>query len=180
MRVASSGSQALALRLADATCATSRPDPDGALAAMADAIVARTNAARAESGLPPLARSSCLDEIAWKHSAALAALGEPGSPTPGWPHVLDGVGPRDRVVAAGFVPTQVRENVFDHWASANGEPRFDDAALPELATTWWLESPPHRESLLASDVAIIGVGVVRISRGDRGEYWATQLFSAEP
>lgn len=179
VRVQVRASALTAQGLGTRTCTPSRPDADGSFARIQTEVVDRVNAVRTTAGLAALTQASCLEEVAWKHSQALSEAGTPLAPPAGWPHVLDGRGPADRLNLAGIDVASVRENVYDAWETRDGAVFFDDATLARRAVDWWLASPPHRATLLATDVTFTAVGVVRKARGDRGEYWVTQLFAAE-
>ncbi|MGF1466503.1 MAG: CAP domain-containing protein [Sandaracinaceae bacterium] len=142
----------LALLLASASPAAGQDAYD--LAGEA-AMLARVNALREASSLPPLIRHAALDQAARAHSADMAQRGQLShvSPTSG--------SPADRVSAVGVAASAIAENVALHRDTAS--------ALETL-----LQSDAHRANLLAPDVTHVGLGAFV---SDAGVY-VTQVFAA--
>lgn len=108
-----------------------------------DQVIALTNQARADNGLPPLAVNPLLTVAAQKHAEAMAA-------DEFFDHTNPKAGdqPGDRVTAAGYQWSIVAENI------AAGD------VTPADVVAGWLKSPGHRANILNKDVREIGVGYV--------------------
>lgn len=110
-------------------------------AAFAQQVLVLTNEARAAEGLPPLTFNETLNQVAQAYAQNMAvndfmAHDDPNS----------GLSASDRVTNAGYTWQSVRENL------AAG------SATPEEVVAGWLNSPGHRENILADDVTEIGIG----------------------
>ena len=122
----------------------------------AEAVFLLTNIERDREGLPPLE---------WDDEAAAVALGhsQDMSDRSFFDHVNpDGMGPGDRIAAAGLSVRGWAENI------AMGYP------TPEAVTAGWMNSPGHRANILLTWTTHMGIGV---AYGPGGPYW-TQVFLA--
>lgn len=108
-----------------------------------DQVVALTNQARADNGLPPLTANPLLMAAAQKHADAMAANAFFDHTNP-----KTGAQPSDRVTAEGYRWSVVAENI------AAGD------VTPADVVAGWLKSPGHRANILNKDVREIGVGYV--------------------
>lgn len=111
--------------------------------AFAEQVLTLTNEARAAEGLPPLSANDTLVAVAQAYAQNMAdndfmAHDDPHS----------GQSAGDRVTSAGYLWQNVRENL-----AAGSD-------TPEEVVQGWLDSPGHRENLLAADISEIGVGIV--------------------
>jgi len=143
-----------------------------ALAALAAVLLARTpvaaagleaellaliNAARAERGLRPVRADSRLQAAALRHAQDMARhdrLDHTGS---------DGSTPRTRARAAGHADALPGEVIA---AGPDG---------PGAILAMWLESPPHRDILLAPAATEAGVGHAENARSRYRGFWAVLL-----
>lgn len=122
----------------------------------------RANAARAEAGLGPLLLRTELRAPARLHSFDMAHEGF-------FAHIgADGRSPFQRIAALDrtLVQSEARENL----ASATGS--LADAQLGGLLHRLLMDSPAHKDNILAPNVTHMAVGLVRTSNGA----WVTQLF----
>jgi len=126
------------------------------------AIVKQTNDFRNEHKLPPLKKNKELTAAANKFAQFMAESGKYG-------HRADGRTPAQRAKAAGYKYCVVRENIA--YRTNTGEVTID--GLIEVFVQGWIESPPHRENMLADYVSETGVGV---ATADGATYFAVQLF----
>ena len=150
----------LAATVASAQAAAAPPQP------FLDQVVALTNQARADNGLPPLTANPLLAAAAQKQAEAMAADAFFDHTNP-----KTGTQPGDRVTAEGYRWSVVAENI------AAGD------ATPADVVAGWLNSPGHRANILNSDVREIGVGYF-FKPNDTfpgptgyGHYWV-QVFAA--
>ena len=128
---------------------TATPNP-----ALDSAIVLfdRTNALRAQNGLPPYKLNDKLNASAQRHSQDMAGTGKidhAGS---------DGSTARRRILDTGYEAQFTGENIY------GGMVTVDDA------WDYWVNDPPHRDILLNKLFTDIGVSVVK---GTRGRYYYT-------
>jgi len=123
------------------------PTADGDATAAA-AILCLVNNERALAGLRPLVRNGALDTAAQIHSGDMVAKQyfEHADPL--------GVGATARVLAAGWATLTQRWRVGENIAWGSGP-----YASPTSVVERWMNSPPHRENILAPDFREIGVGV---------------------
>ncbi len=84
-------------------------------------------------------------------------------------HHADGRTPAERTKAAGYEYCVIRENIA--YRMNTGE--VTDESLIEVFVQGWIDSPPHRENMLADYVTETGVGV---ATSDGVTYYAVQLF----
>lgn len=128
-------------------------------------IVDLTNKERAKYGLRPVRINLLLNQVALGHSEDMAMQDF-------FDHIgLDGSEPWDRMRAAGYQYSVAAENIAAGFMS------------PEAVVQAWMDSPGHRDNILAPDVEEIGVGYYYLP-GDRGavnykHYW-TQVFGTPP
>ncbi|MFH9089609.1 CAP domain-containing protein [Streptomyces sp. NPDC017673] len=130
--------------------------PDG-LGRWVGEVVARTNAERARTGLPPLAVDPLLTTAAQAHCADMVARDFYAHTSPG------GAQPWDRAAAAGSRRRLIGENI------ACGQ------RSPAEVVDGWMDSPGHRANILKREFTHIGVGFT--GGGRAGTYW-TQLFGS--
>ncbi len=153
-----------------------------------------TNAERLAAGVPALTRDDAIATIARDHSANMAAQDR-------LTHDLDGKGPTDRALAAGYdcrsggsfgfaeniaAHPRVREwegyrGEPDSWEPVNGYYSVNEQAAAKRLVDRWMESPGHRKNILDGDNRRLGVGVAIVTvpkHGYSNEWiWATQNFS---
>ena len=150
-------------------CGAARPATSAAAPAEAQLhsqereLVALLNAARAESGAPPLEIDSVLTAAARGHCREMAA----------------------KQYFAHFSPTEELRTPLDRYRRAAGERAtsvriaeniyFCSAVSAERAHQALMASDPHRRNMLMKGWSRVGVGV-HISAA--GEFWVTQMFSS--
>lgn len=117
-------------------------------------IIKLTNAERARVGAAPLKVNSKLMIAARKHSDAMARSNE-------LTHTLNGKGPADRVLAAGYRYSMVAENIAYNQRT------------PKAAVKSWMGSEGHRANILNPKFREIGVG---IAYSTKGEPYYTEVF----
>ena len=101
------------------------------------------NNARAQAGLAPLTVNAQLTAAAQGHSIDQACHGlisHSGS---------DGSSPRERMVAAGYVPSLSSEIIYG-------------SGYPQTAFDWWMSDTTHRNEILNANVTEMGVGYAYI------------------
>ncbi|TPG74069.1 CAP domain-containing protein [Pseudomonas arsenicoxydans] len=137
--------------------------------AVAKALLAQVNAARAKprmcggqrfSAARPLSWNSALGAAAQGHSKAMAYGNYFAHRDP------DGDMPADRARAAGYRGRQIGENI------AAGQ------SSPNKAMAGWLASPGHCANLMNPMFTQVGAAYAADARGDEGVYW-TMLFGAQ-
>ncbi len=87
-------------------------------------------------------------------------------------HTADGRQAGDRISEAGYHWCTVGENLAAHLNSEG----FQSRELARLAIEGWLNSPGHRDNLLAPHVTDIGVGIAR-APDQHPKYIIVQLFA---
>ncbi|MEJ2359578.1 MAG: CAP domain-containing protein [Deinococcales bacterium] len=140
------------------------PAADPALEA---ALLAATNAARAEHGLGPLTQDEGLARAAREHAAEMAQLDYFSHGSPVAKH--DTL--QKRLALAGCPLVDVAENIV-----MLGRPG-DARAAGRQAVDDWLHSPPHRKNLLNGAYDRVGFGAARDAQG---ELFVVQDFGSEP
>lgn len=118
------------------------------------------NAARAESGLGDLVLDNALSAAAESHAEDLARreiMSHYGE---------DGSSPHDRAEASGYQAIRIGENV-------SGGQRSTAEAIDA-----WLDSAPHRRTLLMPEARDMGIALVEDPTSRFRTYWA--LVVAEP
>jgi uncharacterized protein YkwD len=139
------------------------PAPPEAGDDMEGRVFELTNALRARSGLPPLARDASLEAAARAYSQDMLQRGFFAHVDP------DGRGPAERVARiSGLPPAAVGENIW-MWT---GSSRPALQKLAEQAVAAWAASPSHRENILRRGYTRLGVGAAWAA----GEVRLTQLF----
>ena len=126
-------------------------------------IVERTNRFRIERGLEAVKVDQTLSETARSFAAFMARTDKYG-------HRADGRTPAERAEAAGYQMCTVRENIGYQLDSGG----TDADELVETFVTGWIDSPPHRENLLAKHVTETAVAVAADEAGTK--HFAVQLF----
>lgn len=124
-------------------------------------IVDRTNAFRKKNDLSPVQPNRELTRAANQFADYMADSGKYG-------HQADGRTPSERAKAAGYDYCIVRENI----AYRSG-PRPAADALTDVFVEGWIDSPGHRENMLAEYVTQTGVAV---AADGNGKIYAVQLF----
>lgn len=130
-----------------------RPEQGGAYASQ---LLALINAARATAGLRGLNVNAQLTASAQGHSTDMAChslLSHSGS---------DGSSIYDRIVAAGYAPSNWAEIIF-----ASGS--------PQQAFDWWMNDPPHRESILDPKLSDFGAGYAYLADSEYGSYFTVDF-----
>ena len=127
-----------------------------------DLIVEQTNDFRVKNDLPPVTIDDDLQQAAQSFADYMSAENRYG-------HRADGRTPAQRAKDAGYDYCEVRENiarVVDSTDNTGDE-------LSKTLTRGWIDSPPHRENMLAGDVTQTGVAIAT----DKGlTFYAVQLF----
>lgn len=125
-------------------------------------VVELVNGVRARHGLGPFRVHGDLVEAALRHSRDQAAVdGEMG-------HIgSDDSAPGDRVAAAGYPWALVSENVAAGYASASS------------VVTAWLNSPPHRGTILSPRAIHAGVGYIRAPTASMRHFWTLNVAAPQ-
>lgn len=126
------------------------------------AIVEQTNDFREKSELAPVVVDDALRSAALKFANFMARTDKYG-------HHADGSTPAQRAKAAGYEYCVIRENIA--YRINTGE--VTKAGLVVAFVQGWIDSPPHRENMLADYVTNTGVAV---ATDDQHTYYAVQLF----
>ena len=129
------------------------------------AIVAMTNAFRADQKLAPVRQNPKLTAAARAYGTKLTRYQELS-------HTADGTTPSDRVASAGYSHCQVGENL----ASILDSDGFTAQDYAQRTVKGWESSPGHRKNMLLPFVTETGVAVVRAPTSDP-KYIAVQLFA---
>jgi uncharacterized protein YkwD len=118
-------------------------------------ILTATNKFRAQNRLGTLRTNRILQRVAQAHSANMARQEK-------LDHVLNGLGPAQRVTRAGYRFALVAENVaFASFLNVNS------------IMQGWIRSPGHRRNLLERSATEIGIGAARSAAGN---WYYTQVF----
>ena len=158
-------------------------------------VIEFTNEERISAGLQPLLHDAAISDIARAHSDDMARLNLMS-------HDIEGRGPTDRAMAAGYNCRAYRgdgsysyglsENIAEHprvtqWMGIGMSWRpvgyYHDAkeAARELVQGW-MNSPGHRENILDREAHRVGVGIALQEASEYGyvseTIFATQNFSA--
>lgn len=126
------------------------------------AIVEQTNAFRKEHKLDAVTGDENLMKCASDFANFMAKTSKYG-------HNADGQTPAQRAKAAGYEYCVVRENIA--YRTNTGDVTAE--SLIDIFVQGWIESPPHRENMLAEYVTDTGVAVATT---DDVTYYAVQLF----
>ncbi|WP_372895585.1 CAP domain-containing protein [Stieleria sp.] len=138
-------------------------DPESKMVeAVQQAIVDQTNDYREKHDLSPVRSNDDLVATASKFATFMAESGKYG-------HHADGRTPAERAKDAGYQYCVVRENIA--YRTNTGEVTAE--SLTEVFVQGWIDSPPHRENILADFVTETGVSVATT---DGVTYYAVQLF----
>lgn len=132
------------------------------IAAVQRAIVDQTNDFRKSNQLDAVQRDEHLMQAAKNFAEFMARTGKYG-------HRADGMTPAQRAEAAGYDYCVVRENIA--YRTNTGDVTAD--SLIELFVQGWIDSPPHRENMLADYITHTGVAVATT---DDVTYYAVQMF----
>jgi alpha-tubulin suppressor-like RCC1 family protein/uncharacterized protein YkwD len=133
------------------------------------AIFCLINEKRVENNLQPLTLNSILRGVARDQALAAATIRwwpNTGGDIGDIPHVnpVTGKNEQQRIEDAGYCPIAPstvprNENAYAHWFT--GTPTGPDGTTPQEAVDWWMQSPPHRDTLLNPLYRETGVGIVR-------------------
>ncbi|TWT74079.1 Cysteine-rich secretory protein family protein [Allorhodopirellula solitaria] len=125
-------------------------------------IIDDTNAFRKEHELPALEPNKELTKAATEFAKFMAKEDKYG-------HHADGRTPAKRAKAAGYQYCVVRENIA--YRTNTGDVTVK--SLTEVFVDGWIDSPPHRENMLADYITQTGVAV---ATADDTTYYAVVLF----
>lgn len=126
------------------------------------AIIQKTNEFRKSKDLDGVETSESLADAAKKFAEFMARTGKYG-------HRANGMTPAERAEAAGYDYCVVRENIA--YRTNSGEVSAN--SLIDVFVQGWIDSPPHRENMLADYVTGTGVGVATT---DGITFYAVQMF----
>ena len=135
---------------AEANCedADVQPTPDD-LAHVSAVIFCLMNAMREDNGLPDLTQQSQLAQASLEHSQDMVQNHYFAHDS------LDGRDVVARLRAVGYIAADGDWVVGENLAWGSGS-----LATPSSLVNAWMNSPPHRENLLATDYKEVGLGVV--------------------
>ncbi len=137
--------------------------PESSLSAeVTKAILQQTNDFRKEHGLPAVDQEDALTKTASKFAHYMAETSKYG-------HQADGKTPAQRAKEAGYQYCVVRENI----AYRTNTGKVTAQGLIDVFVQGWIDSPPHRENMLADYVTETGVAV---ATSDHTTFYAVQLF----
>ena len=126
------------------------------------AIIQQTNDFRHSNQLPAVNPDEYLTQAAKKFAEFMARTGKYG-------HRANDMSPAERVEEAGYDYCVVRENIA--YRTNSGE--VTAKGLIDVFVQGWIDSPPHRENMLAEFATDTGVAVATT---DNVTYYAVQLF----
>jgi len=126
------------------------------------AIIQQTNDFRESNQLRVVNSDEHLTQAAKEFAEFMARTGKYG-------HRADGKTPAERAEKAGYEYCVVRENIA--YRSNSGE--VTEKSLTDVFVQGWIDSPPHRENMLAKFSTDTGVAVATT---DNITYYAVQLF----
>ncbi len=129
---------------------------------VSQSIVDRTNEFRKQNSLDGLKINSKLADTAAKFARYMAENEQYG-------HHADGRTPAERATASGYDYCVVRENI----AYLSNTGTVTESSLSEAFAQGWIDSPPHRENMLADFIAETGVAIASI---DGVTFYAVQMF----
>ncbi len=125
-------------------------------------LLSRVNRVRSDHHLIPLVRRSDLDQVAVAHSLDMARRGYFSHSSP------EGANPVDRLQQGGVTDMRLAaENL--------GKTTHADPSAQIVKT--WLQSPDHRDNLLAPALNFTGIG---IARGADGSLIYTHVYILVP
>jgi uncharacterized protein YkwD len=152
----------LALLFVEPAARVAQASPSTDMGELEAALHIAINEVRAQQGLVRLARDASLDAVARAHSADMAARRYLAHETP------EGLTPPDRMKRGGVVGyTLAGENVG---TTTRSDPNRE-------IVTAWMQSPVHRDNVLAPAFNSTGVG---IARSADGTWYYTQLYGTRP
>jgi uncharacterized protein YkwD len=157
---------------AEENCADADMQPTAAnLAHESDVIFCLMNAMRANAGLPALRQQDQLAQASVAHSQDMVDNKYFAHDS------LDGRDLVARLTAVGYIPKSGEWVVGENLAWGSGA-----LATPQSLVNAWMNSPPHRENLLASDYREVGMGVIfgTPSRDADGGVTVTTDFGLRP
>jgi uncharacterized protein YkwD len=135
---------------AEDSCSDSDVQPTAQnLPHVADVVFCLMNAMRANAGLPPLAEQDELTQASVEHSQDMVTNQYFAHDS------LDGRDVVARLKAVAYIPKTGQWVVGENLAWGSGT-----LATPKALVNAWMNSPPHRENLLASDYREVGLGLV--------------------
>jgi alpha-tubulin suppressor-like RCC1 family protein/uncharacterized protein YkwD len=128
------------------------------------AVLCLINEVRVAAGVPPLTLNLKLRTAARQHANAARAI--KWWPITGGPTIhtnpVTGSTPKDRIRDAGYCPGEEahppNENGYTAWYRGGIE--WQGVTSPQAALDSWMDSPPHRTTLLSPDFIESGVAVV--------------------
>ena len=123
-----------------------------------DELLALTNQQRVEQGIRALVPDESLTQLAREHSRGMAEQGFIS-------HDLPSGDLRVRMSHIAYEYATARENVAS-------------AASVTIAQSALMDSPEHRDNLLADDVDRVGIGIVRCLPPYERELYITEIFAA--
>lgn len=126
-------------------------------------MLARSNAFRAEQGLPPVQPQGAISNAAREFARYMARTDRYG-------HEADGRTPVQRTQAQGYPHCMVAENIAMLYDSRG----FSEGALARGFVQGWIESPGHRANLLSPEATDIGLAVAQSANS--GRWYAVQVF----
>lgn len=151
------------LRCATTADVVHADSPSGSLTAEVERVIfEKTNQFRLKHDLPVLSKDAELTKAAAGFAAFMAKSGKYG-------HRADGQTPAERAKAAGYNYCVVRENIA--YRTNTGDVTAD--SLVKVFVPGWIDSPPHRENMLAEHITGTGIGVATT---DRVTYYAVVMF----
>jgi uncharacterized protein YkwD len=134
----------------------------GMVQSVEQAIIQKTNEFRKSKDLDAVETDESLSQAAKKFAGFMARTGKYG-------HRANDMTPAERAEAAGYDYCVVRENIA--YRTNSGEVTAN--SLIDVFVQGWIDSPPHRENILADYVTETGVGVATT---DSVTYYAVQMF----
>ncbi|MFG0266740.1 MAG: CAP domain-containing protein [Rhodopirellula sp. JB055] len=126
------------------------------------AIVKQINDYRSKKNLRRLKVNDELQTTAKKFAEFMAESGKYG-------HHADGKTPAERAEAAGYEYCVVRENIA--YRTNTGEVTAE--SLVDIFVPGWIDSPPHRENIVAPHLTQTGAAV---ATKDQATFYAVHLF----
>lgn len=131
------------------------PSASSNLSTIINEIQRLTNLERSKTGAAALSINSLLNQAAQAHAVNMAQTGQ-------FSHVINNIGPGERITATGYVWQTYGENIAYGYTS------------PESVMSGWMNSDGHRANILNSNFTELGVGYATNSTGR--PYWV-QVFA---
>lgn len=129
--------------------------PSSNLNTIINEIQRLTNLERSKTGAAALSINSLLNQAAQAHAVNMAQTGQ-------FSHVINNIGPGERITATGYVWQTYGENIAYGYTS------------PESVMSGWMNSDGHRANILNANFTELGVGYATNSTGR--PYWV-QVFA---